>query len=147
MSDRLAEIRARLESATPGPWYVDGPHPMCGEIWVCTKTPPLAQPDGTPWHELASPEVVATGLDDAPGDADLIAHAPADLGYLLDALAAMTDRAERAEARVQNMADALESAMSLVHSSRHHGGEAGCARRTCAIGRALISTAREETPS
>lgn len=59
MSDRLQEIRARLDAATPGPW------------------------------EKTSPNVVVAAGDVVAGvpltnNADLIAHAPADLAWLLD---------------------------------------------------------------
>ena len=56
MPDRLQEIRARLDAATPGPWEV-----------VCNTTS----------------DVVGV-LDGDYDDADLIAHAPADIAWLLE---------------------------------------------------------------
>ena len=73
MSDRLQEIRARLDAATPGPWQV-----------VCDTTSDVV------------------GVIDGDYDAaDFITHAPADIAWLLDrehrlmnALRVMTDLAE-----------------------------------------------------
>ena len=66
MPDRLAEIRARLDAATPGPWFH---YP--GEPWVTNATD--------------EPRIiVATVSPRMTGDnADLIAHAPADIAWLL----------------------------------------------------------------
>jgi hypothetical protein len=66
MSDRLSEIRARLDKATPGPWMHGVQQ---GFHWVDTR------PDLT----------VITIADDVPTDADaeLIAHAPGDIRHLL----------------------------------------------------------------
>ena len=61
MPDRIAEIRARLDAATPGPWLVRNG-------WV----------DLNNLHG----DVIPVGHNDA--DADLIAHAPADIAWLLD---------------------------------------------------------------
>jgi hypothetical protein len=96
----IAEIRARLEAATPGPW----------QTW----------PDGTE----ESVESVSVGrfvchlnsnMRQYREDAALIANAPADITYLLerlDALMAERDaavaRAERAEAALRPCALALE---------------------------------------
>ncbi len=70
MTDRLAEIRARLDAVTPGPWRA-----------LDWSDPPLAtvvqqRGSGVHWPRIAS-----CGF--AP-DADLIAHAPADIAWLLD---------------------------------------------------------------
>lgn len=68
MSDRLTEIRARLDAATPGPW-----HKHDDEPWVTNSaTPPM--------------RIIATGLRGQRENADLIAHAPADIAWLLDEL-------------------------------------------------------------
>lgn len=56
MNNRIDEIRARLDAATPGPWEV-----------VCDTTS----------------DVVGV-LDGDYDDADLIAHAPADLAWLIE---------------------------------------------------------------
>ena len=60
MNDRLQEIRARLDAATPGPWYVRSG-------WVALNN--------------LNYDVIPVGHNDA--DADLIAHAPADIAWLL----------------------------------------------------------------
>ncbi|MEN9315078.1 MAG: hypothetical protein RIS35_1471 [Pseudomonadota bacterium] len=64
MTDRLAEIRARLDAATPGP---NG----------ARLFPPIGIPQ--PWGPPLMPTV------DRP-NADLIAHAPTDIAWLLDRL-------------------------------------------------------------
>lgn len=66
MTDRLQEIRARLNAATPGPW-----HRHDDEPWVTNSaTPPM--------------RIIATGLRGQRENAELIAHAPADIAWLLD---------------------------------------------------------------
>lgn len=59
---RLEDIAARLEAATPGPWRVYGANYI----------------DAGPNTNL-----IANGSVPALGDAELIAHAPADLAALL----------------------------------------------------------------
>lgn len=72
MSDRLQEIRARLDAATPGPWRILHHDLCCGESWVR---------DESGYH-------VGTSLysNDEKRDENLslIAHAPADIAWLLD---------------------------------------------------------------
>lgn len=66
MSDRLSEIEARLTAATPGPWELGEVTPM---------------PDGWPGFYADVEPNIGGGID--PHDADLIAHAPADLAAFL----------------------------------------------------------------
>lgn len=73
--DRIAEIKARANAATPGPWTASAPHPYCGEIWVVGPD----DPDGA----------IATGFDDTPADAAFIAHARTDVPWLLDRIEAL----------------------------------------------------------
>ena len=69
MSDRLQEIRARLDAATPGPWR-DDHQSWC--IWA-------------PDHEADEPDARCLVAEVGCGpDTDLIAHAPADIAWLLD---------------------------------------------------------------
>jgi hypothetical protein len=69
MSDRIAEIRARLDKATPGPW-------MHGVQ------------QGFHWVDTRLDRRVVTIADDVLTDADaeLITHAPGDIRWLLDAV-------------------------------------------------------------
>jgi hypothetical protein len=81
VTDRTEEIRARVAKVTPGPWHLfTNRHPTSdGQRWGCVEkkrhpaggagTPLL---DGCYW----------TG-ERQRADADLIAHAPADLAWLL----------------------------------------------------------------
>lgn len=95
--ERIAQIRARVEAATPGPWVT----------W----------PDGTE----ESVEAVAVGrfvchlnsnMRQFREDAALIANAPADLAYLLSELAA-------AQAREQALTRAVEKAADWHSLSAH----------------------------
>lgn len=85
MSDRIAEIRARLNVATPGPWeatlrtVAGQPH---GDWSV--------QQEGDPLKWVAD-----TGYDSvhsSRADAEFIAHARADVEWLLTALSGDTER-------------------------------------------------------
>lgn len=78
---RLDEIAGRLEAATPGPWTVD-----------------VQGPD---WARVTTPSGGALGCGDAVGDAsfftrdaDLIAHAPADLAALLGVVRTVAELAD-----------------------------------------------------
>lgn len=85
--DRVAEIAARLESATPGPW----------------ETTQAADEESTTWIEAPSGDVL--NHDECGhghmrenfawmrrADADLIANAPSDLRYLMAEVAALRGR-------------------------------------------------------
>lgn len=73
-ADRRADIRARLDAATPGPW--EARQNIHAEFTVHEVRRP-----GT-FGLVASPNY---GRDDyGRADAELIAHAPADLAWLLD---------------------------------------------------------------
>lgn len=98
---KLDEIEARLNAATPGPWYV---HYTDDEFFMnatCVSTQPGPECHdhlrGMAPGECDETSVVAITLlqyprladvDDGRWDenAELIAHAPEDLRYLLDAL-------------------------------------------------------------
>ena len=113
--DRLAQIEARLSAATPGPWEVrhddltDEVHVVHDQevvSYVCT--------------------VALADADRVEEDADLIANAPDDLRYLLDALAAeraaargYLERAERAEAERDRSASVRDA-----EAQRHTQAEA-----------------------
>lgn len=81
MSDemtRLDEIAARLEAATPGPWEAYGTTVAAmtgpGDCGGCSGLPSPEHEPSCLWSEIA-------GADEP--DAELIAHAPADLSSLL----------------------------------------------------------------
>lgn len=74
--DRIEEIRARLEAATPGPWKTGG-SAACGDVYFGT----LVDPD-----DPTEPGVML-GMTSQAADAALIAHAPADIAWLLEQLA------------------------------------------------------------
>lgn len=69
MPDRLQEIRARLDAATPGPWqyHPDPIGALCGPDGRNIITPYAGYGDSSDWPDI-----------------NLIAHAPADIAWLLD---------------------------------------------------------------
>jgi len=85
MSDpQIDDIRARLEAATPGPWMVDP------DDAAVVMRPDERHPNGWDGVMIA---VAKGGEMEATFIADLIAHAPTDLAFLLS-------RLESAEARI-----------------------------------------------
>lgn len=90
MPDRLQEIRARLDAATPGPWHV---HPV-GSIEVRRL-------------DYSGFVVARANHDD---DADLIAHAPADLAWLLAEIDALRERVAVLRVEVTDLEDIVRGA-------------------------------------
>src|SRR5690606_38007039 len=71
-NDRLTEIRARLDAATPAPWTRFARN--------------AAAPDEDDWylgHDVHGPPRAQRGQIERVADAELIAHAPDDLAFLL----------------------------------------------------------------
>ena len=96
--DRVAEIRERLEAATGGPWsredFVDVDQDGAYDLANVTAPAP-DEPD-------IAVQGVALGI--LRPDADLIAHAPADLAYLLAELESANRRLAAVEALAEDMA-------------------------------------------
>lgn len=100
----VAEARALLSVATPGPWEVTeyrGQNASPGqELAVCALGDPRSyqKPDGT-WHGC----IIARGMDGPTREpnAALIAAAPRLLAALCDEATALRERAERAEREVR----------------------------------------------
>ena len=76
-AERIAEIRARVEAATPGPWK---------DVWPCNCEEISISRDGAHRHEE---------LHMTPPDTDFIAHSRQDIPDLLAEVARLT--AEREE--------------------------------------------------
>ena len=92
--DRIAEIRARLDAATPGPWRTLD--------WADPPMFVVAQPrDSDHWPRLAS-----CGFG---GDADLIANAPADIAWLLDEVDALRERVAILRADLEDLEDMADA--------------------------------------
>jgi hypothetical protein len=92
--EREAEIAARVEAATPGPWCTDSWEIYQGAEYVA----------GAEWIG----ETCRAGeMDDSRADAEFVAHARTDVPALLAELAAV--RAERDQAR----AEAIECKSSV----------------------------------
>lgn len=114
MADRRAEIEARLAAATPGPWEITG-----GGEYVSGPGIIVAPDDG--------------GVTDA--DANLIAHAPDDLRWLLDALAAAEAwrdalaaevellRIAHGAAHLRPLADRLGAAAEMMSENENRSDE------------------------
>lgn len=99
----LDAIQARVDAATPGPWYVDE-IPETGECRVLFD----ADPEGQPTH------MPVTSGGSHRGDADLIAHARQDVPALLAALAAERARADQAERNVNRYQDRARENRKLL---------------------------------
>ena len=106
MSDRLEEIRARLDAATPGPW-ADDHKSWC--VWA-------------PNHDLNEREDRCLVAEVGCGpDTDLIAHAPADIAWLLRQLE--NERADNAlhEEDIFDLRDQVNAAMDTIHHLAGNG--------------------------
>jgi len=85
-SDRLTEIRERLEAATPGPWGLVRCDAECGDIdWQ-------AQQEQRPFQVITTILEVLNGR--ARQDATVIANAPDDIRHLLEAVDRLRDALE-----------------------------------------------------
>lgn len=76
MSDRLSEIRARLDAATPGPWHLDD----MSELRDAKNRPLVRRYEGEGgehafWEQPSDP--------DSDADGQVMAHAPDDIRWLL----------------------------------------------------------------
>jgi hypothetical protein len=95
MSERVDEIRQRLEAATPGPWKADATENDVPVVCVDGPIPGTAT-------------VLFEGDWAEQPDAELIAHAPDDLAFLLDEVTRLTFRLKNiAEAHGVAAAEAL----------------------------------------
>lgn len=116
-NDRLAEIRARLDAATPAPWTRFSRN--------------SSNPDEDDWflgHDVHGPPLAQRGQFERVADAELITHAPDDLAYLLslvdqlqgqlDEVTADRDRFQRAENR------RLEAALAKASPTAPSANEA-----------------------
>ncbi len=110
---RLAQIRARVEAATPGPWDVNGD--MC-------VIHPIDDDD---------PELVADNLYSR--DATFIAHSRQDIPYLLDLVGSLTEDLE--------LADRTRASLTLAQQFTRHDLETVVAERDAL--RAAVEEARE----
>lgn len=111
--DRVAEIRRRLEAATPGPWERIG----------CAIEP-----------VVGGAEVVSCGVDcmsycyggtgrgvESESDADLIAAAPADLAWACDTIQNLIEYGERQESvKTQYSVRIAELEAKLEAEKREH---------------------------
>ena len=91
-AERIAAIRARLDAATPGPWYWAGDYPSnapCPHTTEWTDHGPdlmsrtVQKPWGGDTTVITSSGYDASSLNVEDADAELIAHAPQDLAFLL----------------------------------------------------------------
>jgi hypothetical protein len=127
--DRLSEIRARLAAATPGPWRRDFRPPlrvlqltsltpwtpivMAFQRWGMNGATARFRTAGHP----ATSALRAPHEDDCPWphpDADLIAHAPSDLAFLMGELAAVESALAFDRERVEPGLRTAELARAVV---------------------------------
>lgn len=134
MSDRLAEIRARLDAATPGPWEEraqdDSRCMAYSSIWAVAPGRPAVEIVATDWNDDGYPQPVQA-------DCDLIAHAPADIAYLLEQLAAANERADAAEAALRLADDVVGITKRGMTITGDCGG--ACEHPACLILRAIAT--------
>ena len=76
-TDRLAAIRARLSNATAGPWYANHCHAGKNKDCWCKVIGTSSDPQHEDMDKVASAGSIHAN------DADLIAHAPDDIAFLL----------------------------------------------------------------
>ena len=118
--DRIAEIRARVEAATDGPWHdcaID-PNGCGGWDQPPDHTIPKA-PTGSliqsAVHTSSEAVIQASNYDNSPWclpeDRAFIAHSPTDMRYLLARLAAK-------DAEIARLREALERLIVTAHNDR-----------------------------
>ncbi len=95
MSDRLAEIRGRLEAATPGPWW----HTNDG--WIMAEGGLTIQH----WNSDKLQDGIKFGN---PKDIDFIANAPTDIRYLLDEVERLQERCDAYKGQVRAGEDEIK---------------------------------------
>ena len=76
--DRLAEIRGRLEAATPGPWEI---HDSCSWRRIGRRHPHKDGDILCPTNDRSDGH---PNLNVKPEDLILMAHAPTDIAWLLE---------------------------------------------------------------
>ena len=80
-AQQLAEIEARLNAATPGPWRAKHRH--------CDHEPPDDESCGLGLEIVGPPEASNRGQFYRGADAVFIAHAPSDIAVLVEAVKAL----------------------------------------------------------
>lgn len=99
MTDRLAEIEARLSKATPGPWawepHGDSGSWSLGVVWDDNDNPLRGRIE--PGEGEVVECIAEGGVNCTDADAALIAAAPSDLRDLLAAVKAARDAHESGE--------------------------------------------------
>jgi hypothetical protein len=85
---RIAEIRARLNAATPGPWVEDDGNVFDDATSKARYDAIIAKIDGRPYDDAAVRKLglVATcdqAWENFDNNALFIAHAPADIAFML----------------------------------------------------------------
>ena len=91
--ERVAEIEARVNAATPGEWNRDT-HPQ--EPIIASRT------EGETWYSIAPVCQVCYG-DWTEGDAEFIAAAPADIRYLLARVRELEAALAKADAVIEGV--------------------------------------------
>ncbi len=96
MTDRLSEIRERLEEATPGPWAQG----MVGDRLL----PEVDYPAGFGFVQVTLQSDDGAG---GVGDAAFIAHAPEDIAYLLAEVERLRQASEAMQVRTTRIIERL----------------------------------------
>ena len=130
MSERIDEIRERLDKATPGPWKATY---EAADDWVSITGQGFY--DGGHW--MTCPEV-ATCEGIVGPDADLIANAPADLAWLLGEVERLSAERMQPEQPEPTAAEVLAAAEESEHHEQWGYDENGFPH--CECGASLVES-------
>lgn len=150
---RLAEIRARVEKATPGPWRweettyatdpdtdpfgnVYSPELISDGRWVVTATTRTIVPQ-SPFgpHDVREPFPFPT-LMTTSDDRDFIAHSRDDVPYLLDLVDALSSQVARVEGHLRCIPFETDEVEAAIR--QHERAECEGACMTAAAGREVL---------
>lgn len=110
--ERLAEIRGRLEAATPGPWDVKRPgEPAAGGFGIVAN---LGNDCDFQRCFVTAPHVASCRRTKA--DAALIAHAPQDIADLMKEVESLQEQRDRLAAGAVAMTEGLNTEVERLQS-------------------------------
>lgn len=133
-NDRLADIKARTDAATSGPWTVMWPGQCCDGYCIEEASVHGAE------HSMSDAEFIAASRDDIPHLLALVESLTAERDALrarLAAMEALADRWQKYAATLDPMS--VESAASIAAIATMKGAYEGCAEKI----RAALATTGE----
>lgn len=118
-AERKAQIRQRLEAATPGPWFYERTVQNRGTFYE------VAPKNG---DEMDWANEVGCTADDKEADAAFIANAPTDLAWALERLDSLESALQREQANTAALREALEA---FNAASKHFSDCEDCGPDLC----------------